>query len=82
MRHASGGFCAAFAVVVVAYLAAPSHKQTASAVAFALGAIVAWHLLEQSFYPENHAARPYGSTNLPLIATYVGGMLGLAVAAM
>ena len=77
------GFGAAFAVVVVAYLAAPSHKNCAAIVALALGVITAWLLLEPSFYPESYGpARAYEPTHLPIAATYLGGLLGLLVATL
>ena len=77
------GFGAAFAVVVVAYLAAPNHRICAAVVALALGAIAAWLLLEPSFYPESYgAARAYEPTHLPIAVTYVGGLLGLLVATL
>ncbi|WP_188981958.1 hypothetical protein [Pseudomonas matsuisoli] len=75
------GFSAAFAVVVVAYLASPSHKRTATVVAFTCGAIAAWMLLEPAFLPENYGAgRAYQPTHLPIIFTYAGGLLGCLVA--
>ncbi|MCD9088643.1 hypothetical protein [Stenotrophomonas sp. SY1] len=77
------GFSAALAVVVVAYLAAPSHKLRAAIAALVFGAIAAWLLLEPSFYPENYGDRgAYEPTHLPIIATYTGGLLGLLVAAI
>lgn len=77
------GFSAAFAVVVVAYLAAPSHKRLASTVALVLGAAVAWVLLEPSFYPESYGERgAYEPTHLPVIATYAGALLGLLVSSL
>ena len=76
------GFSAAFAVVVVAYLAAPSHKLLISVIALVLGAVAAWFVLEPSFYPESYGERgAYLPTHLPIIATYIGGILGLIVAA-
>jgi len=72
------GFSAAFAVVVVAYLAAPRYKFVSAITALVLGAIAAWLLLEPSFYPESYGARDaYQPTHLPIIATYIGGLLGL-----
>ncbi|WP_232227685.1 hypothetical protein, partial [Aerolutibacter daejeonensis] len=72
------GFSAAFAVVVLAYLAAPSHKLPAAAVALTLGAVVAWLLLEPSFYPESYGDRgAYEPTHLPVVTTYIGGLVGL-----
>jgi hypothetical protein len=77
------GFSAAFAVVVVAHLAAPSHKLRTATVALVLGAVVAWLLLEPSFYPESYGNRgAYEPTHLPVIATYIGGLLGLVAAAL
>jgi hypothetical protein len=77
------GFGAAFAVVVVAYLAAPKHKLRTATVALTLGAIAAWLLLEPSFYPESYGDRgAYEPTHLPIIATYFGGLLGLLVATL
>jgi hypothetical protein len=75
------GFSAAFAVVIVAYLAAPTYKLRTAAVALVLGAIAAWLLLEPSFYPESYGERgAYEPTHLPIIATYIGGLLGLVAA--
>lgn len=77
------GFSAAFAVVVVAHLAAPSHKLRTATVALVLGAVVAWLLLEPSFYPESYGNRgAYEPTHLPVIATCIGGLLGLVAAAL
>jgi hypothetical protein len=76
------GFSAAFAVVLVTYLAAPSHKLLSSAIALILGAVAAWLVLEPSFYPESYGEQgAYQPTHLPIIATYVGGILGSIVAA-
>ena len=77
------GFSAAFAVVVVAYLAAPSRKFRASTVALILGAVVAWVLLEPSFYPESYGERgAYQPTHFPIVATYLGGLLGILASAL
>jgi hypothetical protein len=75
------GFFAALAVVVTTYIAAPSHKFLVTCSAFAVGAIAAWILLEPSSYPETerYEALAYQSTHLPVIATYIGGIVGLAV---
>jgi len=78
----AAGFCAAFAVVVVTYLAAPHHKMRSALLAFCMGAVVAWYLLEPSFYPEFPAQYhevAYARTHFPLIATCLGGILGLVV---
>jgi hypothetical protein len=76
------GFSAAFAVVIVAYLAAPSHRVLSSIVALVIVAAVAWYFLEPSFTPESYGENgAYQPTHLPIIATYLGGILGLVVAA-
>jgi hypothetical protein len=75
------GFCAAFAVVVVAYLAAPSHKFSFAIAALAVGAVAAWLILIPSYYPESYGDRgAYQPTSLPIILTYAGGIVGLVVA--
>ena len=79
------GFFAAFVVDVVAYLAAPSHRLRSAAITLCVGAVAAWRLLEPSFFPEHparYAAVAYRSTHLPMIAKYIGGVLGLAVVAL
>lgn len=73
------GFCAALAVVLTTYFAAPSHKLVLAGCAFLAGALVAWRFLEPSWYPENYEKLAYKDTHLPLIATYVGGVIGLVV---
>jgi hypothetical protein len=76
------GFSAAFAVVVAAYVSAPSHKFTTAASTFFAGAAAAWLLLEPSFYPESYGPHEaYRPTHLPVAATYAGGLLGLFVSA-
>jgi len=76
------GFCAALAVVVATYVAAPSFKFTLSGAALAAGALLAWLVLEPSSYPdmERYGALAYQPTHLPVIATYSGGIVGLLVA--
>lgn len=76
------GFAAAFSVVCVAYLAAPDHKFIFSVVTFVVGVVVAWLFLEPSSYPESHATMAYQPTHLPLVITYIGGVLGLFVVAL
>jgi len=74
----AAGFSAAFAVVLVAYLAAPRHRLASALVALTAGALVAWVLLEPAFYPESYGARgAYQPSHLPLIATCLGGLAGL-----
>jgi len=75
------GFSAALAVVVTTYFAVPSRRILFSWGVFVVGAIAAWVLLEPSFYPETrrYGALAYQATHLPVIATYVGGVIGLAL---
>lgn len=75
------GFSAALAVVVVAYLAAPSHKLLSAVAALAAGAVAAWLILDPSYYPESYGERgAYQLTHLPIVLTYAGGIVGLVVA--
>lgn len=77
------GFFAAFAVVLSAYLSAPHHKLASAMVAFVVGAVLAWFLLESSSYPESYGeGLAYQPTRLPVVVTYAGGLLGCAVSAM
>jgi hypothetical protein len=75
------GFLAALAVVITAYLAAPRHKTLFSCGVFVVGAIAAWLLLEPSWYPESqrYGELAYQPTHLPVFATYIGGIIGLAI---
>lgn len=74
------GFCAAFSIVLASYLAAPSHKRAAARIILIIGAGAAWYLLEPSWYPEYYGNKAYQPTHLPLLATYIGGILGLVIA--
>ena len=74
------GFSAALAVVLSSYFAPPSRRFVCACCAFAIGAILAWMLLEPSWYPERYGALAYQPTHLPVIATYLGGLVGLAIA--
>lgn len=77
------GCCAAFTVVVVAYISAPDSKFFAACTALVLGAIAAWLIVEPSWYPESYGERgAYQPTHLPLITTYIGGIAGLIVVAV
>jgi hypothetical protein len=70
-----GGFFAAIAVVVVAYLRAPAWPVTVAFVAYSIGCAAAHNMLwERSFYPENYT-EAYEPTNLPLWVTFAGGTL-------
>jgi len=75
------GVGAAFVTVVVAYLAAPSHKLLSTFVVLVVGAVLAWLVLEPSFYPggRHYRENAYEDTHLPIIATYISAILGFAL---
>ena len=74
------GFSAAAMVVLIAYLMAPKHKLLAACAVLAVGAIAAWVILEPSWLPESYGDRgAYQPTHLPIIATYIGALIGLAI---
>lgn len=73
------GFSAAATVVILAYIAAPRHKLLTALIVLTIGAVAAWLTLEPSWLPESYAERgAYQPTHLPIIATYVGALAGLA----
>jgi hypothetical protein len=71
------GFCAAFAVVLSSYAAVHRFKLTVSALALGTGALVAYWLLRNSYWPENFP-NAYQPTLFPLWCTYGGGIIGFA----
>lgn len=72
------GFSAALVVVILAYVAAPAVKLQTAFCMLIVGGGIAWWLLEPSFYPESYRdCGAYLPTHLPLVATYLGGLLGL-----
>lgn len=71
------GFCAAFAVVMTSCAAAPRFKLTAAAVSLGAGALVAYWLLRNAYWPENYP-NAYEPTLFPLWCTYGGGAVGFA----
>ena len=72
------GSVAAFCVVISGYVTAPSHKPIASGVWLIIGAISAWLLAGDSFYPEDHE-HAYQLTIIPLLATYLSGLFALLI---
>ncbi|TYK66374.1 hypothetical protein [Colwellia echini] len=70
------GAFAAFCVVITGYITAPNHKQKAAALWLIVGAISAYFLAGDSFYPEDHE-HAYQLTIIPLLATYLSGTLAL-----
>ena len=74
------GCVAAFSVVLTAYLTAPAHRIWAACLTFAAGAIVAWHFIGNSVYPESYGSMGYQPTHLPFLSTLSGGLAALALA--
>ncbi len=70
------GAVAAFCVVIAGYVTAPSHKQAASAIWLIIGAVSAWVLAGDSYYPEDYE-HAYQLTIIPLLATYLSGLFAL-----
>lgn len=70
-----GGF-SAFCVVLAGYFSAPSHKLSAASIWLFVGAVTAWFLSGDSYYPEDHQ-HAYQLTFLPLAVTYASGILSL-----
>ncbi|RHW75251.1 hypothetical protein [Colwellia sp. RSH04] len=72
------GAVAAFSVVVTGYISAPNHKQVACIVWFIMGALGAWFLAGDSFYPEDHE-HAYQLSYIPLLSTYSSGFLAVLI---
>jgi hypothetical protein len=72
------GSFAAFFVVMSGYATAPSHKQIASVVWLIVGAVSAWVLAGDSYYPEDYE-HAYQLTIIPLLATYLSGIFALLI---
>lgn len=70
------GAVAAFCVVICGYITAPNYKRTSAASWLIVGAISAWFLAGDSFYPEDHE-HAYQHTIIPIAATYVSGLIAL-----
>jgi len=72
------GFITAFTVVLTAYIISPCAKISAASTFFAIGALLAWWMLRNSFYPENHP-KAYQPTLIPLFMTIAGGIAALGI---
>jgi hypothetical protein len=70
------GSSAAFFVVLSGYATAPSHKKIASIIWLIVGAIAAWVLAGNSYYPEDYT-QAFQPTLIPLFATYSSGLIAL-----
>ncbi len=72
------GASAAFFVVLSGYVTAPCYKRIAASIWLIVGAISAWVLAGNSYYPEDYT-QAYEITLIPLIATYLSGILALLI---
>jgi hypothetical protein len=68
------GFCAASAVVGVAYIIAPTSKLTAAFASYLAGSVLAYKALKDRYDP-----RTYEPTLMPLWITLAGGAITLVV---
>lgn len=68
------GSVAAFCVVITGYTTAPSHKKLAAITWLIVGAVAAWVISNQSYYPEDNT-QTYLVTLIPLAATYLSGLV-------
>lgn len=75
------GSVAAFCVVISGYVSSPSHKQTSATIWLIAGAISAWFLAGDSYYPEDYEYA-YQLTIVPLAATYLSGLFALFICLM
>jgi hypothetical protein len=70
------GAFSAFIVVLVGYKTAPKYKKHAAVLWLLAGAVAAYFLSGDSYYPEDHQ-HAYQLTYIPLIATYVSGIIAV-----
>ena len=70
------GAVAAFTVVICGYKTAPRYKQTSAVIWLLVGAVSAWFLAGDSYYPEDHE-HAYQLTIIPIAATYLSGLIAL-----
>ncbi len=74
------GATCAFVWVLSAYAIVPEKKLIVAIAAFLGGAILAYGPLEPAWWPEGFS-QPYQPTHLPLVATYVSGLIAVVIAA-
>jgi len=72
------GSVAAFCVVISGYATAPNHKINTDVVWLIVGAISAWFLAGDSYYPEDYQSANQ-LTIIPIIATYLSGSFALLI---
>ena len=76
------GFVAAFCVVLAAYVFAPAFKVSLASLTLVLGTAAAWRLIGHSDFPESYGDLAYQPTEIPFIATFVGGVLAWILACL
>ncbi len=72
------GAFSAFVVVFAGYKTAPKYKKHAAVLWLLAGAVAAYFLSGDSYYPEDHQ-HAYQLTYIPLIATYVSGIFAVTL---
>jgi hypothetical protein len=72
------GSVAAFCVVISGYATAPHYKINTAIIWLIIGAISAWFLAGDSYYPEDYQSA-YQLTIMPILATYLSGFFALLV---
>ena len=73
------GFCAAFAVVAVAYLSAPARAKGYALGIAVVGTVIACLILRDQVYPETYGELAYQTSWIPLISTIAGGLAALVI---
>ena len=69
---------AALAFVVAGTMIAPRSRRIVAMALYAVGACIAWFVLEPWWFPENHP-RAYQPSQIPLVLTLFGGLLGVLI---
>ncbi len=74
------GFGAAFMTVLISFISAPKFEYIYTTINLIIGAVIAWFLLEPSYYPESYGEDiAYQQTHTPIIATYTGALIAYLV---
>ena len=76
-KETIAGPITAIVIVFYSYLLAPKYNAIWSVIGFLLGALVAYAVPEMHSYPECHELA-YQRTYIPLVVTYVTGLIALA----
>jgi hypothetical protein len=72
------GAIAAIIVVLYSFVAAPKLKMYVALAGYLLGVFLVYQILDMRWYPECHV-KAYTSTMLPIISTYISGLVTLVV---